>query len=83
MFTYQDDNGDKSLSDVLIKMGLPTNYLIDSSPLELEKTIAKINVYFETSLFIGIGIDNDPRNSTSHSLLVIGHNKKSENFKYR
>lgn len=83
MFTYQDDNGNKSLSDLLIKVGLPTNYLIDSSPLEIEKTIAKINIYFETDLFIGVGIENDPRNSTSHSLLVIGHNKKSEIFKNR
>lgn len=52
-------------------MGLDADYLNESAPLEFEKIFAKIYVHFNTDVFFGIDIYDDPRNSTSHQLLII------------
>ncbi|XP_025196928.1 neprilysin-2-like [Melanaphis sacchari] len=71
------------LWDVWKKIGLNTNYLNDSVPLEIEIILAKVKVYFNLDIYFNIDIDDDPRNSSSHSLLVIGQNKELNEYKKR
>lgn len=65
------------------KVGLNTEYLNDSVPLEIETILARVKLYFDLDIFFEIYVDDDPRNSSSHSLLTITQNLESNKYKRR
>jgi len=77
----QVDGGYESLWNVWDKIGLNANYLNDSTPLEIEKVLARIRSITNTDVFFDIDVDDDPRNSSSHSLLIINQNEDWKEFK--
>lgn len=83
MFTERVYNRYEPLWNLWVKVGLDANYLNDSASLEFEKIFAKIYVHFNTNVFFGIFISDDPRNSSSHSLLLINHVAEYEKFEKR
>jgi len=80
---YRDDNDYEPLWDVWDKIGLSANYLNDSTPLEIEMVLAKIRVHTNANIFFGIDVDDNPRNSSSYSLLSINQNEDPEKLKKR
>lgn len=83
MFTDSDDNSYDSLRNIWDEVGLDTDYLSDSAPLDIETILAKIKIYFNIDVFFNIDVDIDPRNSSSHSLLIIYKDENPEKFKKR
>lgn len=84
IFTAEDSSDYESLWNVWEKLGLDaTDYLKDSTPLEIEKVLAKIKVYLNFETFFSLGIDDDPRNSSSHSLLIVQNIMESKKFRKR
>jgi len=79
----QVDDDNESLWNVWDKIGLDANYLNDSTPLEIEKVLARIRLITDMDVFFDIDVDDDPRNSSSHSLLIINQNEDWEKFKKR
>ncbi|KAL5244165.1 hypothetical protein ACI65C_011575 [Semiaphis heraclei] len=69
------------LRDVWEKVGLNTDYLNDSVPLEIETILARLKLYFNLDMFFDIDIEDDPRNSSSHSLLIIDQIWESNKYK--
>lgn len=83
MFTDPVNNNYDSLRNIWDEVGLDTDYLSDSAPLEIETFLAKIKIYFDIDVFFSINVDDDPRNSSSHSLLIVYQNENPEKFKQR
>ncbi|KAE9532529.1 hypothetical protein AGLY_009610 [Aphis glycines] len=71
------------LWDVWKKVGLNTDYLNDSVPLEIETILARLRIYFNLNIFFKIYINDDLRNSSSHSLLTIDRNLELNKYKER
>ncbi|CAI6352115.1 unnamed protein product [Macrosiphum euphorbiae] len=65
------------------KVGLNTEYLNDSVPLEIETILARVKLYFNLNIFFGIYAVDDPRNSSSHLLLTVTQNLESNKYKRR
>lgn len=57
------------------------NYLNDSVPLDIETILARVKVYLNLDIIFGIDIEDDPRNSSSHSLIIIDQNDGSDKYK--
>ncbi|XP_050056333.1 membrane metallo-endopeptidase-like 1 isoform X7 [Aphis gossypii] len=81
----EDQNSIKydPLWNVWKKIGLNTDYLNDSVPLEIETILARVGVHFSLDIFFQIDIEADPRNSSSHLLLNIDQNLELNKYKER
>ncbi|XP_026804476.1 neprilysin-2-like [Rhopalosiphum maidis] len=79
----QVSNKYDALWEIWEKVGLNTNYLNDSVPLEIETILARVKVYLNLDIFFDIYIDDDPRNSSSHSLLIIDQNRELNKYRKR
>lgn len=71
------------LQNVWKKVGLDANYLKDEVPLEIEKTLARIKVNYGIDIFFSTGVYDDPRNTSSYSLLYIGEIEEPNKYKKR
>ncbi|XP_025418911.1 neprilysin-21-like isoform X2 [Sipha flava] len=71
------------LRDVWKKINLDINYLNDSVPLDIETVLAKIQKHLNMNIFFDLDVDDDPRNSSSYSLLIISKNEESIDFHKR
>jgi len=49
----------------------------------METILARVKLYFNLDIFFEIYADDDPRNSSSHSLLTITQNWESNKYKRR
>jgi len=83
LYIDQDSIKYDPLWDVWKKVGLNTDYLNDSVPLEMETILARLRIYFNLNIFFNIYIDDDLRNSSSHSLLTIDRNLELNKYKER
>lgn len=81
--TDSDPGKYDSLWTVWEKLSLNNDYLNDSTPLEIEKILAKVKNSLNIDVFFSIGYDDDPRNSSSHSLLTINQIGESDKFHKR
>jgi len=81
MFTDQRTTNYNPLRNVWGKVGLNANYVKNGVPLDIEKTLARIKVNYDMDIFFSTDISEDPRNTSSYSLLYIGENEESNRYK--
>ncbi|XP_050431997.1 neprilysin-1-like isoform X2 [Adelges cooleyi] len=68
--TGKMDKKFNTLKNVWMDIGLDTDYLDDSVPLDVERVLAKYKSNLNLDIFFGLNVYDDPRNS-SRTLLVV------------
>lgn len=81
IFADQQTTDYNPLRNIWEKVGLDVNYLKNGVPLDIEKTLARIKVNYGMNIFFSTDISEDPRNTSSYSLLYIGENEESNKYK--